>query len=122
MRFLIDNALSPTVAKVLSEAGHDALHVRERGMHAATDEALFDLAIVENRIIVSVDTDFTQLLSLRRTRKPSLILFRREWHVPARQSSAILANLDRLAAELEAGAIITFDRDRIRIRALPLPG
>ena len=122
MRFLVDNALSPSVAKALVEAGHDAVHVRERGMHAAADEVLFEWAAAENRVIVSVDTDFSRILSQRRSAKPSVILFRRDWHVPNRQVSAILANLAAIENGLEEGAVITFDRERIRIRSLPLPG
>ena len=122
MNFLIDNALSPLVADVLAAAGHDAIHVRERGMYAAPDDILFDWAAIEERVLVSVDTDFARLLSQRRTNKPSLILFRREWHVPKKQASAILANLPRLESALEVGSVVIFDRDRLRIRALPLPG
>ena len=120
MRFLIDNALSPSVASALSEHGHDAVHVRERGMHAATDETIFEWAAVENRVIVSVDTDFSRILSQRRSTKPSVILFRRDWHVPNRQVLAILANVAAIKDALEEGAVVTFDRDRIRIRSLPL--
>ncbi|MBI1790091.1 MAG: DUF5615 family PIN-like protein [Acidobacteria bacterium] len=37
MRFLIDSALSPEVARLLKGAGHDAVHVRDYGLHAAED-------------------------------------------------------------------------------------
>jgi hypothetical protein len=37
MRFLVDNALSPVLATLLTEAGHDALHVRTIELHRAED-------------------------------------------------------------------------------------
>lgn len=58
MRFLIDNALSPVVAKRLTAAGHDAIHVRDYDLHAAGDDEIFDRAQQERRIIVAADTDF----------------------------------------------------------------
>ena len=48
MRFLIDNALSPLVAEGLRAAGHDAEHVRDFGMAAASDELIFEKAAAEN--------------------------------------------------------------------------
>lgn len=35
MRFLIDNALSPALAVLLTDAGHDAVHVRSLGLQHA---------------------------------------------------------------------------------------
>ena len=43
MRLLIDNALSPALADLLRRAGHDAVHVRDVGLHHASDEEIFGL-------------------------------------------------------------------------------
>jgi predicted nuclease of predicted toxin-antitoxin system len=49
MRFLVDNALSPEVARGLSDTGHDAIHVRDIGLAAAADSEIFDHAAAEDR-------------------------------------------------------------------------
>lgn len=58
MRFLVDNALSPVLATLLADAGHDAIHVRTLGMQRAEDVQIFDRAATDERIVVSADTDF----------------------------------------------------------------
>jgi predicted nuclease of predicted toxin-antitoxin system len=121
MKFLIDNALSPQIAIGLVEAGHDAIHVRDLDMGTSPDIDIFNLAIAQQRTIISADTDFGTLLALRSERFPSVILFRRGIsHIPQTQLSILLLNLANITELLEQGSIIIFDKNRIRTRTLPI--
>ena len=76
MRFLVDNSLSPVLAERLREAGHDAAHVRHYNLQNSNDDIIFERATDEDRVILSADTDFGTILALRRSQKPSVVLFR----------------------------------------------
>jgi hypothetical protein len=60
MRFLIDAQLPPALVRWLIEAGHEAEHVVDRGMQAASDAAIWNLALREHAAIVTKDEDFAQ--------------------------------------------------------------
>ena len=121
MKFLVDQNRSPLIAQALRNAGHDAIHTFEIGLERALDVTLFELAAREQRIIVSADTDFATLLAEAGSTAPSVILFRvRHVRRAADQAALLLANLDDIANDLEAGAIVVIRDDRLRIRLLPI--
>jgi len=123
LKFLIDNALSPDVATALNRVGHDAVHVRDRGIRDSDDETVFDCAAREGRVIVTADTDFGQILARRNVNRPSLIIFRRRTERrPERQVALLLRNLPGIVDALADGSVVTFEQIRIRIRGLPLAG
>src|SRR5262245_47461155 len=121
MKFLIDNALSPTLAALLQQAGHDAIHVRSIGLQHAEDDVIFDRAAAECRILVTADADFATLLAVRSSSQPSVIQFRGEGsRKPDALARTLLANLPQLMDSLENGCIVTFEPARVRVRLLPI--
>jgi len=121
MRFLIDNNLSPLLADHLKAAGHDAAHVRDYGLQAATDSVVLARARGDHRVLISADTDFGMLLAREKAARPSILLIRRlVGRRAADQAAVILANLDLVADDLEAGAVVVLTDEWVRVRRLPI--
>ena len=121
MRFLLDQNQSPLLLGALTAAGHDAVHVRDLGMSRATDRVILEYAVTDQRIVLSSDTDFGELLAMSNDALPSVVLLRRQGDRRAAQIAAlVLANLDAVSEDLAAGAIVVLETDRVRVRRLPL--
>ena len=61
MKFLIDAQLPPALCGWLRERGHEAVHVSEIGMIAASDTEIAARAEADDAVLVSKDEDFVTL-------------------------------------------------------------
>jgi len=120
MKFLVDNALSPLLSKGLREVGFEAVHVRDIGMHSASDQIIFEYAKEAAMTIVTADTDFGTLLALWRYTRPSVIIFRTSDKHPETQLALLLNQLSEITDALSEGSIVVFEDTRLRIRRLPI--
>jgi len=121
MRLLVDENLSPRVARMLQQAGHDVAHVIEVGLGSADDAEILDAAVSAARTIVTADTDFGALLAARGTSSPSVVMLRSSDHLTTdEQARLIVAVLARVGEDLEQGAIASVTPERIRLRNLPI--
>ncbi len=59
LRFLVDTQLPPYLSKLLNEWGYDSKHTTHfPDSHLLNDKAIREIAINDNRIIVTKDSDF----------------------------------------------------------------
>ncbi|MBO0841259.1 MAG: DUF5615 family PIN-like protein [Sciscionella sp.] len=71
MRFLLDECLSARLATLLRDAGHDCVHVQDRELLGASDERVMTCALRQLRVLLSMDTDFGELLARSNARAPA---------------------------------------------------
>ena len=116
MRFLVDRCAGHRLAEWLRNQGHDILESPELGPDPG-DRALLERAAAEGRILVTIDTDFGELVYVEEVPHAGLV---RLPDVPAQQRIALMADvLERHQHALETQAIITIRSGRIRISRPP---
>jgi predicted nuclease of predicted toxin-antitoxin system len=121
MRLLLDENLSPAVSGFLVEAGHDVVHVRDRGLTSVRDDVVLAVAATEERVLISADTDFGTLLARSGASSPSVVLIRRTaGRRAAHQARLLIDNLPAVQGDLDDGAIVVLGEKTIRIRRLPI--
>lgn len=120
MKLLIDESLSARVAALLVAAGHDAIHLGELDLLGAPDTDVMAAARRDQRCIISVDTDFGELLAVGNHADPSVVLLRRTPHRPQDQAALLITALPLLEEDLSIGAIVVLTPDRARVRHLPI--
>src|SRR3989337_3331710 len=76
MKFLADMGISPRVVEELRQKGHDAVHLAEQGLHRMVDGDILQKARQENRVLLTHDLDFGELLAASGGALPSVIIFR----------------------------------------------
>lgn len=120
MKLLLDQGLPRSPAVLLRSASIEAVHTSEVGLSQAEDQQILSVAADEDRIVVTLDADFHSHLALSQATKSSVIPIRIEG-LQADEVVALLRTVLRdCDDDLAAGAVISIQQQRIRIRRLPL--
>lgn len=121
MRLLLDANLSPRVAAILSDVGHEATHVASIGLLAATDPQILARAAADEVVLVTAGSDFAMLLALSGASRPSVVHLRGTNELTkAAVAELLIANLPTVADNLAGGAIVSLSPTRLAVRSLPI--
>ena len=118
MRFLANENIPDAVVVALRGQGHDVASVKE-STPGADDRVVLALAQAEQRVVLTLDTDFGELAF--RSQLPAecgVVLVRLDWNSPADDNEAIVRAVTSRESWTSTFAVI--ERDRVRLRPLPL--
>ncbi len=104
MRFLVDRCAGPWLADWLGNNGHDVAEAQTLGPDPG-DRVLLERAEADNRVLVTMDKDFGELIYLRRVSHAGLILLT-DVRVPQR-IEAVRAVIEGHHQALEERAVVT---------------
>jgi predicted nuclease of predicted toxin-antitoxin system len=108
------------VVQWLRQNGHDAIHLRDEGLHRIPNGKIFEKAISENRVIITFDLDFGEIVALSKGQKVSVILFRLHDTKTPHLINRLAAMLEDSTEALEQDAVVVVEESRHRIRYFPL--
>ena len=112
--------VSLSTAASLREAGHDAVHLRDEELLKIEDWEILGKARSENRVVLTFDLDFGDLLAASGENLPSVIIFRLRNQTPSSVGPRLFEILSACEADLNAGAIVVVEETRYRVRRLPI--
>ena len=76
-------------------------------------------AAANDHVVLTNGLDFAAILASTHHKKPSVVQIRTEDLDPSVIGTQIVAALQRVQKELDAGALLTVETDRKRLRVLP---
>jgi predicted nuclease of predicted toxin-antitoxin system len=120
MKLPIDVNLSLLWVRFLADSGFDSVHWSGIGGPSAPDTQIMDYAGANGLIIFTHDLDFGALLANRKSRRPSVLQVRAQDVLPVAIGEIVIRALRASRTHLEAGALVTVDPNRSRIRLLPI--
>jgi predicted nuclease of predicted toxin-antitoxin system len=97
-----------------------AVHWSTIGSASAADVEIMRYAAAPGYCVLTNDLDFGSILAVTHGRKPSVIQIRSDNLHPDSIGKMVALALHQAAQELEDGALLTIDTNRIRLSLLPL--
>jgi predicted nuclease of predicted toxin-antitoxin system len=112
-KVLLDSCIWAGAKQDLVSLGYDVKWVGDF-LEDPGDEAIIELAFTEGRVLITLDKDFGELAVFRG--KPHRGIIRMAGFSAVKQGQVSVQVLENYNAELEKSAIITVEKDRVRIR------
>jgi predicted nuclease of predicted toxin-antitoxin system len=120
VKILIDMCLSPAWLDYFATQDIEAQHWSDVGDPRASDRFIMDFARRNDMVVFTHDLDFGAILAVTHAVGPSVIQVRSEDPVPEVIGVLVASAIAEHADYLIAGALLTVEPERMRVRILPI--
>lgn len=117
MEFVADESCAAPVIQALRVAGHDVLAIAESDP-GASDEQVLARALNENRVLITEDRDFGELVYARGHSSAGVMLLRFRSSVRLTKAATVVDAVARLDARLK-NSFTVVEPGRVRVSARP---
>src|SRR4051794_5456830 len=117
MRFLADESCDFAVVRALRADGHDVIAIAEAAPQSRDTEVI-DLAVREDRVLLTEDKDFGQLVYAGAHASSGVILLRFPLSARSALPSLVREMIQRLGERL-MGSFVVLEPNRVRIGRSP---
>jgi predicted nuclease of predicted toxin-antitoxin system len=118
VKFVIDMNLGPEWIACLAGPGYATVHWSSVGPDDADDAEIMGWARENNHVVLTADLDFGARLVRRGESGPSVVQLRTEDTIVRLVGSVVLTAIEQTKRDLAAGALVTIENERYRVRRL----
>jgi len=116
VKFKLDENLSPSLTVLFATAGHDAQTAAQQALNGQPDERIIEVCRREQRVLVTLDLDFSNIAAYPPTDFAGLVVLRLTSQAHVVVEGAVKRVLALLSHETLPGALWIVEERRIRIR------
>lgn len=117
MNFLADESCARPVIRALRDAGHNVLAIAEVAP-GSTDDQVLERAVHEQRVLITEDRDFGELVYARARLSAGVILLRFQSRARSAKAATVIDAVTRLGTRLR-NAFAVIEPGRVRISGRP---
>jgi len=116
MKFKIDENLPLEIKNLLTQAGHDALTVKDQNLTGKPDTNLAAVCLAEGRTFITADLDFSDIRAYPPEKYPGIMVIRSDRQDKPTMIELFLPILDLLSKEQVDQRLWIIEKDRVRMR------
>ena len=109
MKFLVDECVGPTAAKWLKQHNYDALSIYD-DIPGIDDEAVLHKAVTENRILITSDKDFGEMIFKNKRPHCGVLLLRLIDEKPTNKIRILESILENYHQDLSGNFVVATEK------------